>query len=57
MEKASRLLNVNSLETCILIQKSRNSEDNISAMEDALIDFCEEYWDAPRQPVVQLPDT
>ena len=59
-EKLGRLLNVNSFETCVLVQKalSKDScEEIISENEDALIDFCEEYWDALKQPIVQLPDT
>lgn len=59
-EKLGRLVNVNSFEACVLVQKSHlqgSTEEIISVTEDALIDFCEEYWDAPRQPIVQLPDT
>lgn len=59
-EKLGRVLNVNSYETCVLVQKSHlsgSTEEIISPAEDTLIDFCEEYWDAPRQPIVQLPDT
>lgn len=44
----------------MLVQKalSKDScEEIISENEDALIDFCEEYWDALKQPIVQLPDT
>lgn len=59
-EKLGRLLNVNSFEECVLIQKKHlkgSTEEIISATEDALIDFCEDYWDAPKQPTVRLPDT
>lgn len=59
-EKLGRLLNEDTFEACVLIQKSflkGSQEEIISPTEDSLIDFCEEYWDAPKQPIVQLPDT
>lgn len=59
-EKLGRLLNLDSLEACALVQKSYvdgSSEEILSVAEDALIDFCEDYWDAPKQPIVELPDT
>lgn len=59
-ERLSSLLNIGSPETCMLIQKSRlngSSEEILSYVEDAIIDFCEENWDAPKQPVIQLPNT
>lgn len=59
-EKLGRLLNVNSFEACVLVQKSHlqgSTEEFISQAEDAMIDYCEEYWDAPKQPIVQLPGT
>lgn len=70
-EKLGRMLNINTFEACVLVQKSHLLSDSssdssdmeeedegiVSDTEDALIDFCEEYWDAPKQPIVQLPDT
>lgn len=58
-EKLGRLLNMECLETSVLVQKSRvdaSSEEILSPAEDAIIDFCEENWEAPKQPVVQLPN-
>lgn len=51
-EKLGRLLNVSSCDSCVLVQRSASVN---SASEEALIDFCEDYWDAPTQPVVALP--
>lgn len=61
-EKLARLLNLTSFEPCVLIQKSRSvvaatQKEVVTPMEDALIDFCEDYWDVPEQPVVRLPET
>lgn len=52
-EKLGRLLNVSSCDSCVLVQRSASTVN--SASEEALIDFCEVYWDAPTQPVVALP--
>lgn len=57
-EKLGRLLNVASCDTCVLVQKSLSpgKEQQLTSTEESLIDFCEEYWDAPsHQPIVQLP--
>lgn len=59
-EKLGRLLNAPSNEICILVQKSRlpeTSEEIFSSAENAIIDYCEETWDAPQQPIIKLPDT
>lgn len=61
-EKLGRLLKVDSIAPCVLIQKTLRKERTKqkqlnSPTEDALVDFCEAYWDAPKQPIVQLPDT
>lgn len=53
-DKLCRLLNVASCDSCVLVQRSTTSAVN-SPSEESLIDFCELYWDAPTQPVVQLP--
>lgn len=53
-EKLGRMLNVY-CGSCVLVQKS--STGTTSLTEEALIDFCEDYWDAPIQPVVPLPET
>lgn len=53
-EKLGRMLNVY-CGSCVLVQKS--STGITSLAEEALIDFCEDYWDAPIQPVVPLPET
>lgn len=54
-EKLSRLLSSSSLESCALIQKKHIQQ--LSSAENALVDYCEEYWDAPQQPIIQLPDS
>ena len=57
MEKLSRVLNMESQAGCILMQKSRDGPESLSPSEIAVIDFCEENWDAPQQPIFELPDT
>lgn len=53
-DKLCRLLNVSSCDSCVLVQ--RNMSQVNSQSEESLIDFCEQYWDAPIQPIVQLPE-
>lgn len=53
-EKLGRMLNV-FCGSCVLVQKSSTATTSLA--EEALIDFCEDYWDAPVQPVVPLPET
>lgn len=55
-EKLARQLNVTSCGSCVLVQRSPTNGEN-SATEELLIDFCEEFWDAPTQPVVHLPES
>lgn len=52
--KLGRLLNLPVCDSCVLVQRSQSLVN--SAAEESLIDFCEEYWDAPTQPVLQLPE-
>lgn len=56
-DKLARLLNVTRCDSCVLVQRSTTTGKTIVASEEALIDFCEDYWDAPVQPVVQLPES
>jgi hypothetical protein len=51
---------------CALVQRSsilkcQNQEDEIdldefSEIENALIDYCEEVWTEPVQPIIRLPE-
>ena len=52
-QKLSRLLN-RPCDTCVLVQRSTVGN---CASEEALIDFCEDHWDDPIAPVVQLPES
>lgn len=67
--KLSRLLGSRTTQTCALIQRpwsdgatSSSSgseswdESELSAAEAAIVDHCEEFWDVPMPPLVQLPD-
>lgn len=65
--KLSRLLGSRTTQTCALIQRpwtdggtSSGSESwdesELSAAEAAIVDHCEEFWDVPKPPLVQLPD-
>lgn len=58
-EKLSRLLGSATLESCALIQRVIDAESETELLTNSeleLIDFCEEYWDAPMQPVIKIPD-
>lgn len=66
--KLTRLLGARTTETCALIQRpwsdgeettSSNEswdESELSAAEAFIVDHCEEFWDVPQPPIVQLPD-
>lgn len=58
-DKLSRILNMNSLETCCLVQKTwtGNSENDsdVNKLESLLVDHCEDCWDLPQQPIIELP--
>lgn len=60
--KLCRIIGSSELESCVLVQKSmvsnNNAEiDHYSDVEDLLIDHCEAHWDAPVQPIIQLPES
>lgn len=50
-EKLTRILGARQLQTCVLIQKSIRNAADITAIEGELIDFCEEIWNEPNDPV------
>lgn len=65
--KLSHLLGSRTTQTCALIQRPWSDgaassasdswdESELSAAEAAIVDHCEEFWDVPKQPLVQLPD-
>lgn len=55
--KLSRILGKTIIESCCLIQKPWADKDNenLNKSENILVDFCENYWDSPTQPIVKLP--
>lgn len=60
-EKLSRILRSTTLESCVLVQRAwmgDNATDatNHTHAENAIIDYCEEYWESPQQPIVKLPE-
>lgn len=57
-DKLSRILNMNTLETCCLVQKTwtgDNENDSFNKLESLLVDHCEDCWNMPQQPIIQLP--
>ncbi|XP_059615151.1 growth arrest and DNA damage-inducible protein GADD45 alpha [Phlebotomus argentipes] len=56
-DKLSRILGSHTLESCALVQKSwQQDEEVLTTAEEDLVDHCEAFWDAPSQPVVRLPE-
>lgn len=57
-EKLSRILGSKTLESCALVQRAWATDQTeiFTKSEDTLIDHCEDFWDAPRQPVIRLPE-
>lgn len=57
-EKLSRILGSKTLESCALVQRAWATDQTeiFTKSEDTLIDHCEDCWDAPRQPVIRLPE-
>lgn len=58
-EKLSRLLGSSTLQSCVLMQKNWSADHQreiLSKVEDQLVDYCEEHWDAPVKPIVKLPE-
>ena len=56
-EKLSRILGSKTLESCALVQRTSEADDDIfSNLENSLIDHCEAFWDELVQPVVKLPE-
>ena len=51
-EKLGRLINNAFGGSCVLVQRSAVN----TPAEESLIDFCEDNWDSPIQPVVPLPE-
>uniref|UniRef100_A0A182NHP0 Ribosomal protein eL8/eL30/eS12/Gadd45 domain-containing protein n=1 Tax=Anopheles dirus TaxID=7168 RepID=A0A182NHP0_9DIPT len=51
-EKLSRLLGTQRVESCVLLQKSwsEGRTETITDVEDLLVDYCEEHWEAPVKP-------
>lgn len=57
--KLSRILGKTTVESCCLVQKTwtgEQGEEQLNKSESMLVDFCEAYWDATENPVVQLPN-
>lgn len=58
-DKLSRILNMNTLETCCLVQKTwtgvDDAHDSVNKLESLLVDHCEDCWDLPQQPIIALP--
>lgn len=68
--KLSRILGKQTIESCCLIQKTwtgtqqqtaesgsdSEEDEQLNKHETMLVDYCEEYWDSPQHPVVELPN-
>lgn len=56
-KKLSRILGSYDLEFCALIQNPSMATKNepLTVAEEALVDHCEEHWDAIKQPIIGLP--
>ena len=41
-----------------MLQKSwsEGRTETITDVEDQLVDYCEEHWEAPIKPIVKLPE-
>lgn len=58
-EKLSRLLGSSTVQSCALIQKNWSPDHQtevLSKVEDKLVDYCEEHWEAPIKPIIKLPE-
>lgn len=41
-----------------MIQRTwTNDKEILSIGENSLVDHCEDFWDAPRQPTIRLPES
>lgn len=58
-DKLSRILGTRVNESCVLIQKNiiNNTLDaeNLTSVENDLVDFCEDVWDMPEKTDIILP--
>lgn len=57
--KLSRILGKTNVESCCLVQKTwtgEQADEQLNKPESMLVDFCEAYWDASENPVVELPN-
>lgn len=54
-EKLARILGTRKMEKCVLIQKSTIDMDNVTTVENELINYCEELWDTPNKIPIALP--
>lgn len=54
-EKLTRILGSHQPQTCVLIQKSPKNASDITAIENELIDYCEEIWNEPNDQPIALP--
>lgn len=58
-EKLTRILGSHQTESCVLIQKNMlNSSldaENLTSVENDLVDHCEDLWDVPDKSAVALP--
>lgn len=59
VDKLTRILGSHQNESCVLIQKNMlNSSldaEHLTAVENDLVDHCEDYWDVPDKSAVALP--
>lgn len=66
-EKLSTIVDAPKLENCVLIQRFQHNNSHKTSkpqplklkffdLEEKLIDYCEDYWDAPGKPIIRLPD-
>lgn len=65
MTKLAAIVGVKAGVSCVLIQRCENGIEidvkqpvvlKILDLEERLIDYCENYWDARYKPTIQLPD-
>lgn len=58
-KKLSRLLGSSTVQSCALIQKTWSSDhqtEMLSKVEEKLVDYCEEHWEASVKPIIKLPE-
>lgn len=54
-EKLARILGIKNSERCVLVKKSTLDMENLTTIENEIVDYCEQYWNIPCKTPIILP--